>query len=92
MGNVPEKDLKIKVVKQRLLPEDMKRQERNDQGGEAKGAAFSDDKNKKPFKFHGKCGKRGLFKRDCRQKVGTGGEANVAENKRKGASWQTGAQ
>lgn len=88
MENMAEQNLKIEVVKQRLLSEDFKRQERNGGVGEVKEAAFSGDKKKKSFKFLDTChkyGKRGHLKKDCRQKAG--GVANAAANQRKAASF-----
>lgn len=85
LENIPEEELSLEVVKQRLLAEELKRTERHEDSGEVKLAAFSGDKHRKPIskpmKFQGKChkcGKRGHMKKDCRQK---GGEANSADQR-----------
>lgn len=81
LENMAEDDLKLELVKQRLLAEDIKRSERNVEISEIKTTAFSGQKKwKKPVQFNGKCnkcGKRGHYKKDCRQKYTN--EANSAE-------------
>lgn len=70
LENLAEKDLTLEVVKQRLLAEESKRIDRQDDSNEDIGAAFIGDMKKQyRRKFFGKChrcGRPGHMKRDCR--------------------------
>lgn len=70
LENLAEKDLTLEVVKQRLLAEESKRIDRQDDSNEDIGAAFIGVMKKQyRSKFFGKChrcGRPGHMKRDCR--------------------------
>ena len=77
LENVPENDLTLELVKQRLLAEESKRSDRQEDTMADKSAAFSGNAKKNLQKFSGKChkcGQRGHMKKDCRQR----GETNSA--------------
>lgn len=72
LENLGDDNLTLDVVKQRLLGEEVKQLERQQDSTIEKSTAFAGEKNKdRPKKFIGKChkcGKKGHMKKDCRQK------------------------
>lgn len=82
LENLGEENLKLDVVRERLLAEELKKTDRAADSCQEKPAAFQGSKQK-PGKFTGKCNrcqKKGHKAKDCRVKLKTDGraEANAA--------------